>query len=123
MLSYKSDRCGRISISGRKFAVIVERFHGETLPGATEGRHLSPRTAEKILGNARERTTITKRFSMHTLRHSFATHLMEDGTDLRYVQELLGHGRPETTMRYTHVTRKDIQRIRSPLDNFATGKN
>lgn len=91
-------------------------------PGGIEGRHLSARTAEKILENARERTGISKRFSMHTLRHSFATHLMEDGTDLRYVQELLGHSRPETTMVYTHVTKKDIPRIRSPLDNFSIGK-
>lgn len=87
-------------------------------PGAREDKHLSSRAVQKTLARAREKTGIQKTFSTHTLRHSFATHLLEDGTDLRYVQEFLGHKKPETTMIYTHVTRKDAQRIRSPLDNI-----
>ena len=87
-------------------------------PGADEDKHISTRTAEKVVEQARERAGIIKPFSIHTLRHSFATHLLEDGTDLRYVQELLGHNRPETTMIYTHVTQKDLKKIRSPLDNI-----
>ena len=87
-------------------------------PGAREGRHLSTRAVQKALARAREKANIRKTFSTHALRHSFATHLLEDGTDLRYVQEFLGHKKPETTMIYTHVTRKDAQRIRSPLDNI-----
>ena len=59
--------------------------------------------------------------SMHTLRHSFAAHLLEDGTDLRYVQELLEHSRPEKTMIYTHVRQKDLSRIRSPRGNISVG--
>jgi site-specific recombinase XerD len=90
-------------------------------PGAREGQHLTTRTVEKVLGDACKRAGIAKRVTVHMLRHSFATHLLEDGTDLRYVQELLGHSRPETTMIYTHVTQKDLRHIRSPLDNIVMG--
>ncbi|WP_194768697.1 site-specific tyrosine recombinase/integron integrase [Tamlana sp. I1] len=59
---------------------------------------------------------IRKRVSPHTLRHSYATHMLENGVDLRYIQDLLGHAKPETTMIYTHVAQKDLMKISSPLD-------
>lgn len=90
-------------------------------PGSGGEHHLSTRTAEKIFENALIKAEIQKPATIHTLRHSFATHLLEDGIDLRYVQELLGHSRPETTMIYTHVTKKDIQLIHSPLDKIDFG--
>lgn len=91
---------------------------GWLFPGACPEKHLSTRSVQRVLERARKRAQIAKPVTMHTLRHSFATHLLEDGTDLRYVQELLGHSRPETTMLYTHVMQKDLRRIRSPLDNI-----
>jgi integrase/recombinase XerD len=54
----------------------------------------------------------------HTLRHSYATHMLENGIGLRYIQELLGHSKPETTMIYTHVAKKDLLDIKSPLDTI-----
>ena len=62
------------------------------------------------------RAGIIKKVRPHTLRHSFATHLLESGTNLRYIQELLGHTSPKTTEIYTHVSSKKLEEISSPLD-------
>lgn len=86
--------------------------------GQHTGRHLTERSVQKTLKKTLQKTNITKPVTMHTLRHSFATHLLEDGTDLRYIQELLGHHRPETTMRYTHVAKTNARNVKSPLDNI-----
>lgn len=87
-------------------------------PGAKPGRHLTERSAQKIIEKAHEKSGIDKRASMHTLRHSFATHLLESGTDIRYIQVLLGHQHSKTTEIYTHVTNRDIGKIESPLDRI-----
>ncbi len=65
---------------------------------------------------AAQKAGIRKNVSIHTLRHSFATHLLEQGIGLRYIQELLGHASSKTTEIYTHVSKKDIDRIKNPLD-------
>lgn len=87
-------------------------------PGQTSGRHLTERTVQKVFEHALFVAKINKTVSVHSLRHSFATHLLEGGTDLRYIQELMGHQSVRTTEIYTHVSVKDIRRIQSPLDRL-----
>lgn len=86
--------------------------------GDRDGKPYSQSGIQHIFCKAVEHAGITKPFTFHTLRHSFATHLLEQGVDLRYIQELLGHASSKTTEIYTHVSSKNIAAIRSPLDNL-----
>ena len=92
-------------------------------PGSKEGSHITARTVEKILENACKKAGIVKHITVHTLRHSFATHLLESGTDLRYIQELLEHKSSKITEIHTHVSKRLIGRIKSPLDTLGKGSN
>lgn len=91
-------------------------------PGDDPGRHITERTVQKVFEKTKDKAGIQKKVSVHTLRHSFATHLLEGGVDLRYIQELLGHQSSKTTEIYTHVTEKNIKNIQSPLDKIMLGK-
>ncbi len=86
--------------------------------GKTPGGKYAPTSIRCFLYRACKLARIHKKVTPHTLRHSYATHLLEQGVDLRYIQELLGHSRPETTMIYTHVTKRDVLKIESPLDTL-----
>ncbi len=86
-----------------------------------EGRNnapYSPVSARQVLIRALRHTSITKHVTLHTLRHSYATHLLENGTDIRFIQELLGHNSPKTTMIYTHVSTTSLEKIKNPFDDF-----
>ena len=82
----------------------------------SRGDHLTEASIQKIVAHAASVAGISKTVSPHTLRHSFATHLLENGTDIRYIQELLGHAKLQTTQIYTHVADNNLKNIRSPLD-------
>jgi len=89
---------------------------GEWLFPGTRGRHLSRDSAQKIYTRARRVAELTHGPGIHTLRHSFATHLLEAGVDLVTIQRLLGHSDLRTTARYLHVTNQHLQGLTSPLD-------
>lgn len=87
-------------------------------PGQPLTRPLTIRSAQHIFDKAVRHAEIPKKISIHSLRHTFATHLLESGTDIRYIQSLLGHANIRTTERYTHVARRSLLNIKSPLDTI-----
>jgi integrase/recombinase XerD len=86
------------------------------------GKHLSPRQLNRLFHQAADAAGIERQVSLHSLRHSFATHLLENNTDIRVIQTLLGHKKLETTARYSHVASKTLLDVRSPLDRLPLGK-
>ncbi|MES2005983.1 MAG: site-specific integrase [Bacteroidota bacterium] len=96
----------------KKHKPVIYLFEGKP------GEPYSARSVQEILQTAKKQANVFKTGSVHMLRHSYATHLMESGTDIRIIQELLGHNSIKTTMRYTHVSKKDIGKIESPLDKL-----
>jgi len=87
------------------------------IEGQNGGKY-SPKSVQSVFKRALKKAGIRKKATVHTLRHSFATHLLDEGTDIRYIQELLGHKKLETTQIYTHVSSYSINKIKSPADNL-----
>jgi integrase/recombinase XerD len=117
-------RKDRITILSEVAEKYVERYVEKYQPvkwifeGPSFGQY-SAKSVNNIVKRSAKVAGIGKNISAHTLRHSFATHLLENGTDLRYIQALLGHESSKTTERYAHITRRGFERVKSPLDNLS----
>ncbi len=92
------------------------RLHCDSVSGRLRRHHLHETAVQRAVRRAVRESGIAKRATCHTFRHSFATHLLEDGYDIRTIQELLGHSSVRTTMIYTHVLNRGAGGVRSPLD-------
>ena len=121
----KKDRTTILSSQSLK---ILREYYRSYKPriwlfeGIKEGKQYSAKSVQNILKTNLKKAGINKPFTVHTLRHSFATHLLKQGTDLRYIQELLGHNSSKTTEIYTHVSTKNLCNIISPADTLFSDK-
>jgi len=117
----KKDRVVPI---GKKLIEMLRDYYKAFKPktwlfeGQFPNTKYSEKSLENVLKQSLSKAKITKKVSLHWLRHSYATHLLESGTDLRYIQELLGHSSSRTTEIYTHVSTRNLQQIRSPFDDL-----
>lgn len=103
------------SIADELRNLVAGKANNDFVFASERGGKLTTRTAQKVFENALQVSGIKKDATFHSLRHSFATHLLENGTDVRYVQELLGHQNIRTTQIYTQVTNPQLKNIKSPL--------
>lgn len=112
----------RYTILAKQTLMLLRQYYRKyrpedwLFPGEPPTKHISERTIEVTFKKACKKSCINKDVTVHSLRHSFATHLMESGVNLRYIQSLLGHYRIETTAIYTHVCKHYIENIISPID-------
>ena len=108
---------------GNKTLEILRKYVTEYKPKVwlfegEGGDQYSTKSIQMVLKKSVIKVGLRKRITVHTLRHSFATHLLEAGTDLRYIQSLLGHSSSKTTEIYTHITTKGFDQITNPLDKL-----
>lgn len=116
----KNDRLVMLS---EKLLFVLREYYAKCKPKeylfeGQNGEKYSPRSIQQIFNNAVKKVGIKKKVTVHTLRHSFASHLLDNGTDIRFIQELLGHKHLSTTQIYTHINPVSVKKIKSPFDSF-----
>lgn len=116
----KKDRYTALS---EKVLLLLRDYYREYRPKdylfeSPDGKQYSATSIQNIIKKSAKKAGIDKRVHIHMLRHSFATHLLEQGTNLRIIQQLLGHDSIKTTEIYTHITNTDINKIKNPFDNL-----
>ncbi len=112
----------RHTILSEKVLLLLREYYKKYKPKeylfeGQKGGKYSPESASQILKRAAKKANIKKQITLHTLRHSFATHLLEQGVGITHIQKLLGHNNIKTTLIYTHIADESIQKIKSPLDS------
>jgi integrase/recombinase XerD len=117
--SGKGNKDRLFSISEELCSELSEYLKGrENKYVFSKGAPLTTRNIQKIIKSTKERAGISKKVTPHTLRHSFATHLLEQGTDIRVIQAMLGHASLNTTQLYTHISSEQIKKVQNPLDTL-----
>lgn len=118
----KGNKDRYVPLSEKALDVLRQYFRtykpAEYLIEGAQGGRYSEKSVQSVMKQALKRAAIRKKATVHTLRHSFATHLLDEGTDIRYIRELLGHVRLETMQIYTHVSSYSINKIKSPADSL-----
>ena len=123
ILHGKGNKDRIVPLSG-KILTLLREYYKKYRPqewlfeGSISGTQYTETSLDKVFKSAKRKAGIKIPCTLHTLRHCYATHLLEAGTDIRYIQELLGHKHSKTTEIYTHVTTKSIQKIKSPFDDL-----
>ncbi len=119
----KKDRYVRLSENTRELLRLyyLEYHPKDYIFAGRHGNKYNPRSVQNVLKAALAKANIKKPATVHSLRHSFATHLLDEGNDIRYIQALLGHQKLETTQIYTHISTHSIQNIKSPADTIKIG--
>lgn len=117
-------RKDRYSVLSKKALKVLRDYarlyrpKGWLFEGQNPGQHITKRSLQRVFEEACKHSGITKDVSIHGLRHAFCTHLLENGTDIRFIQEIVGHSSPKTTELYLHVSTRHIGCIQSPLDRM-----